>query len=158
MIDLTEFDSAELDEMKNDPNMRALMMSDDDTGEGFPEPSIRDNLMKFFRDIIGMSGKKYDEISRTGNLKDGEIGYLGLPVRNYLSLANFSESEGWGTVAEYLRNKSNVMVNTSLSRKGALLNFVVTQKRVSKSVGVPIRESKRTLFGSTEKITGGDEE
>jgi len=50
------------------------------------------------------------------------------------------------------------MVGTSLSRKAALLNFAVTQKRVSRSLGSPSREVKTGMFGTTEKITGVEEE
>ncbi len=125
---------------------------------GFPEPEKRESLMKLFREIIDFTKKDYDKISKTGNLTTGELGYLSLPVRNYLSLASYLEVEGFSTAADYLRGKSNIVLNTSLSKKAALLNFAVTQKRVSRSLGNPTREFKKGMFGSTEKISGVEEE
>lgn len=125
---------------------------------GYPEPPSKESLMKFFDKIIGFVNKDYDKVSKTGNLSVGEIGYLSLPIRNYLSLASYVESEGLKTVASYLRGKSVIVGGTSLSKKAALLNFAVTQKRVSRSLGSPTREVKSGLFGKTEKVSGVEEE
>jgi len=143
----------EIVQIASDPRVQDIVAGQG----GFPEPIAKESLIKFFQEIIGFEDKDFDKLSRTGNLTVGEIGYLGLPVRNYLSLARFAKSEGLDIVSDYLNVKSNIMVGTSLSRKGALLNFAVTQKRISKSLGASTRETKTGMFGNTEKVTGGDE-
>ncbi len=125
---------------------------------GYPEPPSKESLMKFFNKIIDYGKKDFDKVSKTGNLTVGEIGFLSLPIRNYLSLANYVESEGLSMVASYLRDKSVIVGGTSLSKKAALLNFAVTQKRVSRSLGSPTREVKSGFFSKTEKVSGIEEE
>lgn len=149
-----DFSENELIEMASDPRIQRLIAEQG----GFPEETSKESLMKFFKEIINFGDKDYDKLSRTGNLTSGEIGYLSLPVRNYLGLARFASSEGLNVVSDYLNVKSNITVGTSLSRKAALLNFAVTQKRVSRSLGSPSRETKTGMFGSTEKVVGVDEE
>jgi len=144
----------EIREIASDPRVQEMVGA----MGGFPEPEKRESLMKLFKDIIDFGKTDYDKISKTGNLSTGELGYLSMPVRNYLSLAAYVETEGLTDVANYLRLKSNIVLNTSLSKKAALLNFAVTQKRVSKSLGNPTREIKKGLFGSTEKVSGVEEE
>lgn len=149
-----ELTSDELANILSDPQVQDAISQQ----SGFPEPPARESLINFFKEIIGFGDEDFDKLSRTGNLSVGELGYLGLPVRNYLSLSRYAESEGLLKVSAYLNVKSNIMVGTSLSRKAALLNFAVTQKRVSKSLGSPSREVKTGLFNTTEKVTGVDEE
>lgn len=125
---------------------------------GYPDPPSKESLMKFFRDILAFTKLDYDKISKTGNLSVGEIGFLSLPTRNYLSLANYVEVEGWDKVAGYLRMKANIVSGTSLSKKALLLNLAITQKRVSKSLGAPSREVKTGLFGKTEVVKNVEED
>lgn len=152
MVD--ELSYAELVEIASDPRVQNIISEQG----GYPSPPSKESLLKFFKDLLGLGDKDFDSISRTGNLTVGELGYLGLPVRNYLSLARYSVSEGLGKVSDYFNVKSNIVVGSSLSRKAALLNFIVTQKRVSRSLGSPTREVKSGLFGSSEKVSGVEEE
>lgn len=144
----------EISEIASDPRVQDAVMGQG----GYPEATPKESLLKLFKELLGFGKDDYDAISKTGNLSQGEIGFLSLPIRNYLSLANYVEVEGWGMVAEYLRLKSNIVSGTSLSKKAALLNFMVTQKRISRTLGSPTREVKSGLFGTTEKISGVDEE
>ena len=124
---------------------------------GFPEAPKKDDVVKFFRDILNLKGNQYDQISRTGNLKEEELGSLPLHTRAYLNIANYCDSEGIDTVASYLRDKSNIIINTSLSRKGEFLKLLVTQKKISKTFGSPKRQIKKSLFGSDTIIEEGGE-
>ncbi len=149
-----DFTHDEIVEIASDPRIQDAVA----VQGGFPEPPSKESLLKFFQKLISLGKADYDAISKTGNLSVGEIGFLSLPIRNYLSLASYVEFEGWDRVAEYLRLKSNIVSGTSLSKKAALLNFAVTQKRVSRSLGSPTREVKSGLFGRTEKVSGVEEE
>lgn len=152
---MSNFTAEELEQIRNDPEIRSLFVNEDDP-YGYPDPPNRDSLLKLFRDILSLSSE-YEQVSKIGFLKDGEIGFLGLPVRNYLALGYFAESEGWGKVSTYLRGKSNIMVSTSLSRKAKFLELAVTQKRVSQNLVPKTTEVKKGLFGTTEVSTGGEE-
>lgn len=124
----------------------------------FPEPPKKYDVIQFFRDILGLERTDYDKISRTGFLKEEELGNLVLPVRAYHNFANYSETEKYDKVAEYLRNKANIIFNSSLSRKGFFITSFNTQKKISKNVGQPRREEKTGLFGKTVVEEGeGDE-
>lgn len=148
-IQLTDEDLAELQSMGL--NMGGL-------NTGFPEAPSKESVVKFFRDVLNLKEEEYDKISRTGNLAKEEIGRLPLHVRAYLNIANYASSEALDRVAMYMRSKSNIMLNTSLSLKAAFLTLFVTQKKVSRNLGMPSREVKTGLFSSTEKVTGSEEE
>lgn len=156
-LKVSEFTAEELEQIRNNPEIRSLFVNEQDDPYGYPDPPNRDSLLKLFRDILSLK-TEHDQISKIGFLKDGEIGYLGLPVRNYLALGYFCDSEGWDDVATYLRGKSNIMVTTSLSRKAKFLELAVTQKRVSQNIVPRTTEVKKGLFGSTEVVSGGNEE
>lgn len=151
---MDDFTDEEIREIASDPRVQEAFVG----MGGYPDPPSKESLMKFFKDIIGFGKSDFDKISKTGNLSQGEIGFLSLPTRNYLSLARYVESEGWDKVAVYLRGKANIVSGTSLSKRGFLINMAVTQKRVSRSLGSPTREVKKGLFGSTEKVSGVEEE
>lgn len=155
MSDLKDFSAEEIEQLRASPELQQLF-NDQANPYGYPDPPNRDNLLKFFRDVLGLDKEPF-QISKTGNLKDGEIGFLSLPVRNYMSLAQFAKSEGWDLVSDYLNNKANITSVSSLGRKARFLELAVTQKRVSKSIAPPSREVKSGLFGSTEVVSGGEE-
>lgn len=152
------FSDGEIEEIKGSPEFQQLLGEGLDGVGGFPEAPSKDGLMRFFRDILSLKDEEYQKISRVGNVSVNELGYLSLPVRNYLSLASYCDSEGLGVVASYLRGKSNIILGTSLSKKAAFLNFAVTQKRVSRNLGSSVVETKKTLFGEHKKVVGVDDE
>lgn len=151
------FSREEIEQIASMREVRDVVMSREDTPYGYPEPPDRDSLLKLFRDIIALLDDDYSKISRVGNVTNGELGFLAAPSRVYLDLANFCEYEGWDTVSNYLRRKSNIVFSTSLSRKAALLSLAVTQKRVSQNIGQKIVRKKSGLFGSKEEVVGGEE-
>jgi len=153
--DLNQLTEEEKQQLANDPEFQQIM---EQGGSGsFPESPSKDNLLKLFRDIIGYGKDDYDKISKTGNLKDFEIGGIKMSVRDYLSIANFASSENLSSVASFLRSKSNVITNTSLSRSAKLLNLIVTQRRLSGTLEPKSREVKKGLFGETVTERGGEE-
>jgi hypothetical protein len=160
-----EITQDEIQELMNrtgikDPDKIIEMLKSElnDADDEYPSTKENTSLLGIFKDIIHLKDKNYNEISKTGNLKDPEIGRVKLPIRSYLSIANFAESMGLNLLAQNLRNESNVIVNTSLSRKAKLLDTLITTKKVNRSMGSPETTVKKGLFGSTEvKTTGVDE-
>lgn len=127
------------------------------TDTGYPEPPSKDGLVKFFRDVLNLKKEENEQISRTGNLKEEEIGMLPLTARTYNNIATYAEQEGMEEVAQYLQSKSQITINTSLSRKAKFLELFVTQKKISRSMGAPKREIKKGMFGETVTEEGVDE-
>lgn len=157
MSDLEKtFSAEELEQIRNDPQLRELF---DSVGGSvaFPDSPSKDSLLKVFRDILSFKDDDFDKISRAGNLKDFELGGIRLSVRDYLGIASFAESERLGSVAGFLRGRSNIIFNTSLSRAAKLLNVLVTQRRLSGVLEPKRFETKSGLFGSKTVESGGDD-
>lgn len=114
-------------------------------GYGSPSPAYKDNIFKFFREIL----KKKDP-TRVGNLKDDELGNMRLSVRDYLDLGAYARAEGLGDVADYLDNKAFISAGTSMSRKGFLAQLFVTQIKKEQKMGQPLPQ-KTGLFGGLKK-------
>lgn len=93
-----------------------------ESGYGSPEPSVKDTIIRFFRDIL----HAFDS-TKTGNLTDRELGQSRLSLRSHQELALYAEAEGLPVVAEYMMEKGNIIPATSMSRKGFFMQLVVTQ-------------------------------
>lgn len=119
---------------------------------GYPITPERYSLIEFFKEIF--STKEYHKISRTGYLKEFELGYIPISMRKYLREAIFCEKEGYDFVSEYLRDCASNIASTSLSRKGFFIKTSVTQKKESTTMGAPTSTTKEGIFGSTTTTTG----
>lgn len=150
-----EFTDEELEQIKNDPELKALFNKEDDSG--YPAAPDRDNLLKFFRDVVSYGESDFDKLSKSGNLKSFEIGNIPLSVRDSLFIARYAESENLNAVAKYLRGQANIVVGTSLSRNAKLLNLIVTQRKMSGVIEPKRREVKSGLFGDKVVESGGDD-
>lgn len=123
-----------------------------------PIPERKDDILRFMRDIISLKQSEYDKISRVGNLKDDELGKLSISVRRYLDVAGYAETEYGEGVAGYLRSKSNIWADTSLSRKGFFVRLPFTKTNISQSMGAPRRTVKKSLFGGEKEVVENVEE
>jgi len=103
---------------------------------GSPEPEKKENIFKFFREILTQK-----DTTRIGNLNSAELGITRLGARHYLESALYAEAEGLDTVAAYLRNKSGIITSTSMSRKGFWPKLFVTQIKKEQKI-VPKEEKK----------------
>ena len=111
--------------MEIDEELEALeeeLKKYEDKDTSSPTAAKKDNIFKFFRDILTVK-----DTTRIGNLKPEELGLSKLGVRHYLELANFMDSEGMDTVKDYFVNRSNIVTSTSMSRKGFWSQLFVTQ-------------------------------
>lgn len=121
-----------------------------DKDYGSPEPERKDNIFKFFREILSIP-----DTTRVGNLKDTELGQSRLGVRHYLEASIYADAEGLGTVARYLRQKAGIITSTSMSRKGFWSKLFVTQ--IKKEQKVTPKEPKKGWFGAKKEEEGGEE-
>jgi len=154
-VGLHGFTPEELEELRSNPELRALF--DADSGD-YPDTSNRDSLLKLFRDVLSFKDKvDYEKINKTGNLKDFEIGSLPIGTRGYLSIAKYAASEGLVGVAGYLRSQANIISFTSLSRAAALLKLVVTQRKFSGVISPKTTQVKKGFFGERTIESGGEE-
>lgn len=132
----------------SDEDMRAAQyeqMNQQEANYGYADPPEKESMFKFFRDII-----KLKDSSKVGNLSKNEMGNLLLPVRNYLDIANFAETQGLNEVADYQRRKAEIVLSTSLSLKGFLAQLFVTQIKKQQKIKQPEQKSSG-LFGGKKK-------
>ena len=117
---------------------------------GSPEPEKKENIFKFFREILTQ-----EDTTRIGNLGTAELGTTKLGVRPYKELSAYAEAEGLDLVSIYLEAKSNIITSTSMSKKGFWPKLFVTQ--IKKEQKVVPKEVKKGWF-SKKTPEGEDEE
>lgn len=120
----------------------------------YPTPKKHEDVLKILKEVINFKDEDWVQITKTGNVREHELGNMPLNVRVYLNIAGYANAEGLSLVSNYLRAKSNIINASSLSLKGMLLNLIVTDKRITKNMGAVVREKKTGLFGSTERTEG----
>ena len=126
--------------------LRKLEDAESDTA--WPKPPDKESVYKFFKHLIGLK-----DSSKIGNiLKEEELGALKLSIRRYQDVANFSAAMNYDKVTAYLMGKSEIMLGTSLSRKGKLVELFVTNIRKETKTTKEGEKKKKGLFG------GGKEE
>ena len=101
------------------------MVSEDEAGALVREYNEgKKNLHSFFTDVI-----KSEDTTKTGYLKDEELGTPKLPVRTYKELSVFSkEVAGQKLFGEYFDSMSEIITSTSLSRDAALAKVFVLKR------------------------------
>lgn len=120
-----------------------------------PDPPRKDDLLRFIRDVLALENKEYQKISRVGNLQKEEMGRLTLTVRTYQDIGLFCDSEGLDDVAKYLRNKSIVTLDTSLSRSGMFIRLPFSNTRIHQQLSSPKKTVSKSLFGGTKEVYEG---
>jgi len=96
---------------------------------GYPKPLAKDTIFKFFRELLGLKNNE-----KVGNLSVSELGQLGMTVRGYLELSNYCREESMNKVADYLDTKAQIILATSLSKKGFFPQLFVTQVRKEQKI------------------------
>jgi hypothetical protein len=113
---------------------------------GSPKQADKDSTLKFFRELI-----KSDDTRKFANLKDEELKY----VRALLNIALYSEAEGLLEVSDYLVEKAETVLATSLGYKGFFAKLFVTQIKREQKTKEPTKE-KRGLFGAKKEEDEND--
>lgn len=111
-----------------------------------PKQNVKDSIFRFFRDIL-----KLKDSSKTGYLKEEEIGRLPLTVRGYQSMANFFHSQKMDRIAEHFIREGEITLATSLSRKGFFLQTTVTQIKKEQKMSSTPEPQRGFLFGKPKE-------
>ena len=116
-------------------------------GTGFPNPDRDKGMVGFFRDIIDINRIK--NVIRGSNFLENEI----VGVRLLLDTAHYSDAMGLDKVGKYLEEKSFIIADTSLGRKGFLIGKAVTSKHESvNKLGEIDSKKKGWGWGKKDKV------
>jgi len=118
-----------------------------DTGYGSPSAAVKESLFKFFNKILSIK-----DTTRIGNLTSNEIGLSRLSVRGNKSIALYAEAEGLNLVRDYFNNQSNILTESSMSKKGFWSQLFVTQIR--KEAKIKDRSLEKKKWFGKEKTEG----
>lgn len=99
-----------------------------------PKQEEKSGIFSFFKEIIS---KK--DSTKVANL-DPEIELF--PVRTYLDTAQYCDIMGLDKVAEYLRGSAEIILATSLSKKGFLIKHAITTKKEFKAGDIAKRPKR----------------
>jgi len=163
--ELTNLNEAELQqklESMSDEELNAIELQLGGTpissGEdkGYPTPPDKDSIFKFFREII-----RAKDSSKIANVQIRELGFLPLSIRGYQSIALFAKNQTLDDVADYLGAEAEIVLATSLSKKGFLPQLFVTQiKREKKDAPKDLLKVEKKGFlglGSSQTTETGEE-
>lgn len=132
MSDITNMSEEELDQEINKLTNEIKGMGGETSSSDYPKPPTSDSIYKFFREILKL--KDIRQIAKVGNLDKEELGKLKLPVRNYMDIANYADKENLDKVSSYLNGKAEIILSSSLSKKGFLPTLFVTQIKKQQSL------------------------
>jgi len=133
------------DEIRRLEEELSKIESTDTSGLSSPTAEKKDSTLVLFRELI-----KSDNSSKFGNLENKELGVPSVSVRDQMAIANYLDAEGLTLIGDYFRKKAEITFATSLSRRGKLIDNIVTQiKKEQKTV--PTQEVKKGLFSSFGK-------
>lgn len=121
-------------------------LEDKDTSYGSPKAPEKDSLFKFFNKILTIK-----DTMRIGNLTAPEIGLGRLSVRGNKSIALYAKAENLNIVAEYFNDLSNILTESSMSKKGFWSQLFVTQIKKEQKVKESKPEKKKWFGGKKEE-------
>jgi len=110
---------------------------------GYPTPKTKDTIFTFFRHVLGIK-----DSSKVGNLSEKELGILPLSVRNCQYLGLVGQSLNHDSFKNFFNNQSQITLATSASKKGWLVELVVSQKKFAQRTVKALRPAmiKKGLF------------
>ena len=98
-----------------------------------PSFASKDDLYSLFKWVISRENS-----SKIGNIDKTELGMLNISVRDCQKIALLADTLNHTGFADFFRFQSEIILSTSLSKKGHLIDlFVTTQKKSSKSRELP---------------------
>ena len=109
-------------------------------GYGSMLPDSKQNVHTFLHNVATA-----DDTTKLGNLNNDEIGMAENPVRAYKFLSTFSNTVmKKQELANFFKERSEILTSTSLSRNATLIRLAVTQKKELADVSsiAPPKENK----------------
>jgi len=91
-----------------------------------PTYKEKDDLWTLFKWVIGK-----DDSSKVGNLNKQELGMLDISVRDCLRIRELAYTLGHNGFGDFFGNQAEMILATSCSRDGQLLNLFVSQRKFS---------------------------
>lgn len=131
-VPLEQYGQAYDDEQEDFQDHQYEQQQEQQFGSGI-EPREREGIFSFFRHILGMK-----DSTKVGNLDRSELGRLDLTVRNLEYLGKLGTILHNRSYNDYFMMKSEVVLATSMSKKGWLPELVVSQKKFSQRMVQPI--------------------
>ena len=122
--------------------------SDQDSSFSSPSPEKKDSTLILFRELIAAADSR-----KFGNLENKEIGIPTMSVRDQLDIANYLEAEGLDKLSDYFKRKAEITFATSLSRRGKLIDNIITQIKKEQKVkdNSPIEKKGFFNFGKKQE-------
>lgn len=117
-------------------------------GDSSPTEPEKDSIPALFWKVI-----KKEDSSKISNLDKYELGMLDISVRDCQNIAAICDIVEYTEVAKWLRKKSEIILSTSSSKKGWLVELFVSAKKFSQKErriggpeGLPQTEQKRGFW------------
>ena len=93
-------------------------------GSNFPKQEEKTGIYHFFNKVLGLK-----DSSKIGNLDVEELN----TVRNLQRAKLYADEMGLDLVKDYLQKRAEIIISTSLSKKMALIQAIITTKKDSKT-------------------------
>jgi len=105
-----------------DPDEQAYLIASaqSEAHGSYPEPEEKINIFRIFKHILITK-----DTTKAGNLDEREL----FAVRLAQHTSNFLKTMNYNLVSDYFNGKGEVILATSLSKKGAFLEALITQKK-----------------------------
>jgi len=120
-----------------------------------PVPDEKHTVFTFLDNVA-----KSKDTTKTGFLKDEEIGMLGNPTRAYKEAGLFAKEVMHNdNLARFFNQEAEIVTSTSLSRNAMLLRLAITTQKQIADVTKAGKSSKGmlgNLFGGKKKEDGGN--
>lgn len=142
--------------MASDPELEqleaelaALESGDNNEGDFSPDPPKKDSTLVLFRELI-----KSKSSTKFGNLTSIDLGKSKMSVRDTLDIALYCDKEGLDDLGQYFRDKAEIVLSTSLSHKGKLIDNIVTQIKKEKKETTGGEPIKKGFFNTKPQVEG----
>jgi hypothetical protein len=142
------------DELKKlEQELAKLENEEDMSSISSPSPEKKDSTLVLFRELI-----QAKDSTKFGNLDSKELGISSVSVRDQLDIANYLDAEGLDNLSGYFRKKAEITLATSLSKKGKLIDNIVTQIKKEQKTTQSSDQIKKGMFANWGKPKEGSSE
>ena len=143
-------------EYKEDEQFLAASNQDDASYAGmtgYSEPKPLGGLYALFQEVLTQPSSV-----KVSNLDKGELGGLGITVRESMRIALLANTFHHPKFANYFFNQGLITTDSAMSKKGWFTELFVTSKKfaqrdTSSSVNLPQQQKKWSLFGGNNPQT-----
>jgi len=113
-------------------------------GYGYPRPQEKEGIFAFFNKVL-----RAKDSSKVANLSEEEL----MGVRRLQSLSSYCSVMQMLKVTDYIKNEAEIVLATSDSKIGFLINAAITQKKQYETKQKQGGKKRRWIFGKKEEQT-----